>query len=97
MIFFKEDDSTPLLTKFDQTKGLLIKSRDLYEFSFNSIKDIVTNYTIRNIPYEPKKFKIDKEDAICISIKSVWPKYTNKTMLFSFWTKYIKTSKQQLF
>ena len=124
----KEEDDTPLLTKFDTTKGLLImsniqapllaqyqdmiffdwtfkvtpnlfyqlypyqmyinqyktsilgvlilltgKRREYYEFTFNCIKAIVTNYTIGNIPYEPKKFMIDKEDAIIIAIKSIWP------------------------
>ena len=57
--------------------GVLIlltgKRREYYEFTFNCIKAIVTNYTIGNIPYEPKKFMIDKEDAIIIAIKSIWP------------------------
>ena len=136
---FKEDDGTPLIKRFDPTKGLLImsitqarllaqyqemiffdgtfkvtpnlfyqlclyqmyihqykttilgeqilltdKRREHYEFAFNSIKAIVTNYTIGNLPYEPKKFMIDKEDAIIIAIKSIWPNIQIKLCYFHF-------------
>lgn len=140
---FKEEDGTILLTKFDQTKGLLFisvsqacllagyqemiffdgtfkvtpslfyqlcpfqiyinqykttilgalilltgKSRNHYEYAFNSSKDIVTNYTIRNIPYEPKQFMIDKEDEIFLSIKTVWPNTQIKLCYFHFGQKF---------
>lgn len=47
------------------------KSKEHYVFAFNSIKTIVSNYTIKNISYSPKKFMIDKEVAICSSIKTI--------------------------
>ena len=50
---------------------LTSKSKDHYDFAFNSIKNIVTNYTIKNIPYEPKKLLIDNEDVFILSIKVV--------------------------
>ena len=60
------------------------KSKEHYDFAFNSIKNIVSNYTIRNIPYSPKKFMIDKEDAICSSIKTIWPNAEIKLCYFHF-------------
>ena len=60
------------------------KSKEHYDFAFNSIKNIVSNYTIRNIPYSPKNFMIDKEDAICSSIKTIWPNTEIKLCYFHF-------------
>ena len=61
------------------------KSREHYEFTFNSIKAIVTNYTIDNLPYAPKKFMIDKEeDDIIIAIKYIWTMTQIKLCYFHF-------------
>ena len=81
--------------------GMLIlltsKSKEHYEFDFYSIKAIVTNYTIGNIPYEPKKFMIDKEDAIIIAIKSIWPNTKIKLCYFHFRQNIIRKVKNNYF
>lgn len=60
------------------------KSREHYVFSFNSIKALVTNNTIENLPYELKKFMIDKEYSIILAIKSIWIKIQIKLCYFHF-------------
>ena len=66
------------------------KSKEHYVFAFNSIKNIVSNYTIRNIPYSPKNFMIDKEDAICSSNKTIWPNAEIKLCYFHFGQNILK-------
>lgn len=62
---------------------ILLTGKSKEHYAFNSIKNIVSNYTIRNIPYLPKKFMIDKEDAICSSIKTIWPNAEIKYAIFN--------------